>query len=532
MSSANLENAITRFVPLVLLGLAIATTVLFGHLRQTEVKPTPLEVLQTQVSHKHVPSVDHTKLAALQREFDSPQEVTEACLSCHTERGHEVMASSHWNWDREEFVEGHGIRAIGKKNVLNNYCVGVSSNLQACDKCHAGYGFVDDDFDFHNPLNIDCLVCHDNSGTYAKSGSGLPAASVNLTEVAQHVGRTSRDTCGSCHFFGGGGNNVKHGDLEQALFDPDREVDVHMATGGANLVCSDCHITRNHQMQGKLYSVSSMNRNRSSCEQCHTEMPHDDNILNEHTLKVACQTCHIPHYAKVAATKTTWDWSTAGKLKDGQPYEQKDQLGNVTYMSEKGTFGWEQNAEPEYAWFNGTAGHYLLGDKVSDQQPIPINQLHGSYADPDAKIIPVKVHRGKQLYDPVQQMLIQPKLVAAEKGAGAFWKDFNWETAATAGMQSIGLTYSGQHRFAETSMTWPINHMVAPKEQSLQCADCHHRTNSRLANLTGFYMPGRDRNVTVDRIGQGLIGLVFLGVVTHGAGRIWLSRQRSAGEPS
>ena len=308
--------------------------------------------------------------------------------------------------------------------------------------------------------------------------------------------------------------------LEQALFDPAREMDVHMASDGVDLQCSACHTAQNHKMKGKLYSVSSMNRNRSSCVQCHSEGPHQNNILNEHTLKVACQTCHIPHYAKGASTKVAWDWSTAGELKDGKPFSKEDEDGNVTYLSKKGTFEWAQNAEPEYVWFNGTASHYLLGDKAAANGPIEVNQLHGSYSDPDAKIIPVKIHRGKQLYDPVNEMLIQPKLVGTEKGEGAYWKDFDWDAAAKEGMKSIDMEYSGEFSFAETEMTWPINHMVAPKEQSLSCSDCHTSEGSRLAGLTGFYMPGRDHNPFVDWFGGIMIGLTFLGVVTHGVARV------------
>ena len=131
----------------------------------------------------------------------------------------------------------------------------------------------------------------------------MPDPSVNLGYVAQHVGKPSRTDCGTCHFFGGGGNNVKHGDLEEALFDPSREVDVHMASDGSDMQCVDCHTAQKHQMLGKMYSVSSMNRNRVACEQCHSSIPHTDDVLNNHTLKVACQTCHIPTYAKVNPTK-------------------------------------------------------------------------------------------------------------------------------------------------------------------------------------------------------------------------------------
>ena len=502
--------------------LALLATLAIGALGGKTPSSAPLDELRARYAKDHVPSVDHAKLPALQVAFDSPQEVTETCLSCHTERGQEVLASSHWNWEREEYVPGHGIRFLGKKNVLNNFCIGVSSNLQACDKCHAGYGFVDQAFDFNQARNIDCLVCHDNSGTYVKTGSGMPADDVDLTLVSQNVGLPKRDNCGACHFLGGGGNNVKHGDLELALLDATRDVDVHMGIDGADLECSACHITENHQMHGKLYSVSSMNRNRSSCEQCHGDTPHENGIINEHTLKVACQTCHIPTYAKASPTKLAWDWSTAGELRDGQPFEEKDADGNLVYMSKKGSFRWGRNVVPEYVWFNGTAEHYLLGDTDPADDPIRINALGGSYDDPKAKIIPVKIHRGKQLFDPVNQMLIQPKLVGTEHGQGAYWKDFDWDAAARAGMAEVGLPYSGQHTFVETEMTWPINHMVAPKEQSLSCTACHTRDNSRMAGLAGFYMPGRDRSDWVDRLGKLAILAVGAGVLLHGGTRVFL----------
>lgn len=62
--------------------------------------------------------------------------------------------------------------------------------------------------------------------------------------------------------------------------------------------CTACHTAEKHQMLGKSYSVSSMNRDRVACESCHGALPHDTDVLNNHTLKVACQSCHIPIYAK------------------------------------------------------------------------------------------------------------------------------------------------------------------------------------------------------------------------------------------
>ncbi len=495
---------------------------LFGDERQA----SPLEALKAKYAAPRAPSPDHSRFEALQKPFASGRDVTTACLTCHAQRGAEVMASSHWNWTRQEYVPGRGIKTIGKKNILNNFCIGVSSNLEGCDSCHAGYGLIDASFDFKDPRNIDCLACHDTSNTYSRVAGGMPAPTVDLRKVAQSVGRPTRSTCGTCHFFGGGGNNVKHGDLEQSLFEPSRDLDVHMASDGANLQCVDCHVAENHRISGKLYALSSMNRNRVTCEQCHTSLPHTSDVLNEHTVKVACQTCHIPAFARANATKMAWDWSTAGRLKDGEPFEEKDAAGNITYASIKGSFTWKTNVVPEYVWFNGTAGHYLTGDRASADAPIQLNTLYGSYDDPDAKLVPVKIHRAKQIFDPVNSIIIQPKLYAPGKGEGAFWRDFDWQRSAEAGMKEVGLPYSGQFTFVNTQMTLPVNHMVAPKEQALTCNQCHSRDHSRLAGVQGVYLPGRDRNNLVDLLGRLAIFGALGGVFIHGTARVVTRRRK------
>jgi octaheme c-type cytochrome (tetrathionate reductase family) len=349
---------------------------------------------------------------------------------------------------------------------------------------------------------------------------------VDLAFIAQHVGKPQRTNCGTCHFFGGGGNNVKHGDLEQTLFDPSRDVDVHMASDGADMQCVDCHTAVRHQMLGKLYSVSSMNRDRVQCESCHSALPHSDDVLDKHTLKVACQTCHIPTYAKVNPTKTYWDWSTAGRLQNGEPFEVKDLTGMDLYLSIKGSFQWGKNLKPEYVWFNGTASHYLIGDTFDPFVPLKINELHGSYGDPDAKIVPVKIMRTKQIYDTENRYLIQPKLVSTATGDGGFWSEFDWQRAAAEGMRRLDLPYSGQYGFAETEMYWPVNHMVSPKTRTVQCVECHTRQNSRLAELKDFYLPGRDYDSAVERLGAIMILVTTAGVALHGSARVVTRRRR------
>jgi octaheme c-type cytochrome (tetrathionate reductase family) len=511
-----------------LLLLGLVAGLIMTALHKNSIESTPLDQLREQYATRTKASVDHSRFLQLKKHFAKPQDVTAACISCHNGRAAEVMHSTHWNWERTEYVEGKGIRAIGKRNVLNNFCIGISGNQQSCDRCHIGYGYADASFDFNDSLNVDCLACHDNSATYLKAigGAGLPDSSVNLSFVAQHVGKPQRTNCGTCHFFGGGGNNVKHGDLEMSMFDPSRDVDVHMASEGSDMQCVDCHSAQKHQMLGKMYSVSSMNRGRVECEHCHSAMPHTDDVLNDHTLKVACQTCHIPTYAKVNPTKLFWDWSTAGRLRNGEPFEEKDSAGTDVYMSIKGSFVWGKNIKPDYIWFNGTASHYLVGDTLDPSRPLQLNVLYGSYDDPDAKIYPVKIHRAKQIYDTQYRYLIQPKTVSTKPGDGGYWAEFNWDRAAEEGMKQVNLPYSGHYGFVQTEMYWPVNHMVSPKSQAVQCGECHTRENGRLANLSGFYLPGRNYNPWVEFLGVGLLVLTLAATVVHGSVRFLMNRKR------
>ncbi len=494
--------------------------------------PTKLEKLKSEYSKPKTKTVDHSKFAVLQKDFKNPQEVTKACLTCHQNAADEVMKTSHWQWERPVYLKDKGIAYIGKKNVINNFCISTIGNTKSCGKCHIGYEMGTKNFSYKKKEDVDCLVCHDQSLTYVKGANlgGDPAPNVNLKKVAQSVGKPTRDNCGVCHFFGGGGNNVKHGQLEKSMFHPARDVDVHMTDAGANLVCTECHKTEHHQISGKLYSIAAQNIGRATCESCHSETPHTKSILNEHTLKVACQTCHIPIYAKVNSVNTTWDWSKAGKLdKNGEPFMEEDSLGNHIYKSIKGTFEYGRNLKPEYVWFNGTANHYLTGEKIPEGDTLVfLNPFYGEYRDRFSKIIPVRNHVTRQPYDPVNRMLIPPYLYADKKGEGAYWKDFDWQIAAKKGMEQAGLPFSGKVDFITTESYWKIDHQVSPKEKSVQCVECHTPEGSRLANLTDFYMPGRDRFEIVDTLGKLLIILTFFGVLGHGAARYFLTRKKKA----
>lgn len=499
-------------------------------------------------------TADHTKFKELQREFKSGPELTKACLSCHTEAAGQIHRTKHWKW---EYTNPDTQQVLGKKHVVNNFCISVASNEGACNSCHIGYGWKDASFDFKSEENVDCVVCHDTTGNYKKPsglagnvvtqdmefppGSGKILKAIDLSKIAQKVGKSSRDTCGACHFNGGGGDGVKHGDMDSSLAAPERAVDVHMDAAGLDFTCATCHKTASHDVAGSRYTPTAKdakgshmrgatgNGNPATCVSCHNNAPHKSNArLNQHAVKLACQTCHIPEFARGGiATKMSWDWSTAGQRDaNGQHITKKDAKGHITYESRKGDFVLAENVKPTYVWFNGQVNYTLLSDKLDASSPVTrINTLGGSPSDGKSMIWPIKRFGGKQPYDTVNKTLITPH-TAGNDDTG-YWKNLEWNKAIEAGMKVSGAPYSGQFGFIKTQMDWPITHMVAPKEKALGCVQCHAK-DGRLAGLPGIYVPGDHANALLDQLGWGLVLLTLLGVLAHGAVRI-VSRGKASG---
>jgi octaheme c-type cytochrome (tetrathionate reductase family) len=507
-------------------------------------------------------TADHTKFEALKKAFTSGPEVTQACLSCHTEASDQVMHSIHWKWTYDNPATG---QVLGKKSVLNAFCGNVASNETRCTSCHTGYGWTDARADVPaDPTKVDCLACHDRSGQYtkldnaaghpplepvkegAKTITGATAWAVDLAKAAQSVGQPGRDNCGNCHFYGGGGDNVKHGDLSSALFNPSPSTDVHMSPEGENFTCESCHLSDKHIFAGSRYNVTAHDmggtgkpgerRDVATCESCHSAEPHGASViglkLNDHVDRVACQTCHIPTFAKGGvATKTVWDWSTAGQLKDGKPFveegfTQSDGKHLHTYMSTKGNFTWEENVVPHYAWFDGQVEYTLPGDTIDPTKVVEVNRLSGAAADPDSRIWPFKRMEGRQAYDTGLNKLVYTHVYGPQT-ASAFWTNFDWEASIKAAMDYVGEPYSGGFDFVDTHMYWQITHMVAPANEALQCDSCHAR-DGRMAGLEGVYIPGASLPIAA-KLGLLMVALAVLGVMGHGILRLF-GRGKSGGQ--
>ena len=44
-------------------------------------------------------TADHSKFEELDKDFKTGPEVTQACLSCHTEAAKQIHKTKHWNWE-------------------------------------------------------------------------------------------------------------------------------------------------------------------------------------------------------------------------------------------------------------------------------------------------------------------------------------------------------------------------------------------------------------------------------------------------
>ena len=422
-------------------------------------------------------------------------EGTQSCMNCHGKIGDDLLNTAHFQWQGvASNIEGHEGDRHGKKDVLNNFCIALPTNEARCTQCHAGYGYADAGFDFSNPENVDCLVCHDQTRTYAKAltTAGLPDPGVDLTLVAQSVAMNSGvptiDNCIDCHAKAGGGDNVKHGDLSMSIANTTREFDVHMGTDGADFECVACHQVK-RDIDGKLLShgIGGMPYHSvdegvmKQCDDCHGDRSNIhvgttvQNIVNSHET-LACQVCHIPTFARNTSTKVEWYWESAGQNIDPIPVDPA--TGRDTYDKKKGTFVWANDVRPTLRYFNGKYEKFLIGD--NDQYtslPAVLADPVGDYTDPEAMIYPFKKMIGNQPADANNNTILVPHLFGTIGGPNPYWGKFDWNLALEDGAAVTGQAYTGEYEFVATEMYLSVNHEVAPKEMAYgmngQCQNCH-----------------------------------------------------------
>lgn len=395
------------------------------------------------------------------------------CLSCHKEKALEVIDSTHYRWMGEapDMVNGKGTLQGKLTNAVNSYCINILGDWPVCGSCHVGLGTRPDQAPA-DPANVDCLVCHSES--YAAQRTRLPDGSLGVAAptdaMVRSVSAPNRANCLACHAGAGGGDGVKRGDLSLATAaNTNPDFDVHMNAAGADLACQDCHTFNRHKVIGKgsdLRPTDDPERGPElDCASCHTGKDgrggHSEAKIDDHVPRVACQTCHIPVFAKTA-TEVHRDWTVHhdgtpadGVSGPGHPYT--DKLANLV---------------PDYRFWNRLSDNALLGDDASETydaqiDTYPTSRPVGGVDDPENKLYPFKYKTALQPMTRFDKRLIALDTFEYLKKSG------DVTAAVENGLENMGYSRAEPYDWVVTDTYQLLNHGVNPAAGALSCNECH-----------------------------------------------------------
>jgi len=419
---------------------------------------------------------------------------SQTCLGCHTTEAHEVHASVMYQWEGETPEMASGPARQGKiSGAVNSYCINIAGNWNVCGNCHVGLGARPTAEATPEQLaNIDCMMCHQEAYRRKKvDGAFVPdtdAMAISMDQAARTVHRPERYNCLQCHAKAGGGDAVKRGDLTMAqVSTSDRSFDVHMATTGGNMKCQQCHTFTNHRVAGRGSDLRpSDSADVPECSDCHAVMTtpdgHEGEYVERHIDRVACQTCHIPVYAKDAAdsaateaTETHRTWLDSHST--APPFHPAMLTAN--------------DLAPEYRFWNRTSRNYLLHE-VATIDPAtgryPTSRPLGDIDDPSSKLYPFKYKTAEQPF-----AHDQGKLIALD--TAVFFATGDAIAATEAGLVNMGLSSTEPYSWVETDTYQMLNHEVSESGVALTCTQCHGSTaRMDLQGELGYALKG-PRNV-------------------------------------
>jgi len=367
----------------------------------------------------------------------------------------------------------------------------------------------------------------------------VPMAPMALTtlEAAQTVHLTTRKSCLNCHAGAAGGDGTKRGDLSTENADPSIAIDMHMSTAGGGLTCADCHNETladgtTHRVRGRGVDLRPNDvADRFTCENsgCHTDTPHGDfsnttgSSRDKHAQKVACQSCHIPSYAKAAVgTEVARDWqdphpsAAACNGRGGWlPREDKGGLNGASLI-------------PSYAWFDGTSEVYYLGEPLDSVPTVPldaglaasfvgnfnagdpayvIGMPNGDVAgDTGTKLYPMKEHWGKLARNNADNTLVGHSTFeffrtgsfcrAVAVGMGLDEVNVDPSTVCDGIPGALEMPQDTDTSVVAVHTFQTINHGVEVANDALSCADCHENTaRMDLPGELGYALKGPESQV-------------------------------------
>lgn len=402
------------------------------------------------------------------------------CYSCHANKFLEVYQSLHYQWQAVAPDNTNKTGTLQGKisNAMNAYCINILGNWTLCGRCHAGRGaqpVYTQNPNLSQLLNIDCLVCHNEAYALSRvrksdGTMGPPdGTSVDvLNSYVRNVGKPTRGNCLKCHAYAGGGDAVKRGDLAWAHYNnSDPAYDVHMATTRGNFTCQRCHKFVNHRVTGKgsdLESTDYQSEVKCATSECHPDKVnggHATAKVNDHIARVACQTCHIPIYGKVA-TEIERDWRETHATQP--PFHPSSVKAS--------------NLTPVYKWWNRKTWNYLLND-VAVYNPSTgaymMDILQGNVSgDTSNKIYAFKYKISWQPIITRNNVLIAIDTNEYINVSG------NYNLAVQKGLAYMGYSTNEAWTTVKVETYQMLNHGVADAQLSgavLKCVDCHENTS-------------------------------------------------------
>ncbi len=426
------------------------------------------------------------------------------CIACHQEQALQMFGSVHYQemGETPQVANIDGLAGKGRNGhrVMNSYCgTPVTSSRATCATCHAGNGRIPSpQLTLEQLNNIDCLLCHQDAykrvpappyetltmpgpdgGTHTiqtvvEDETGFDfipdtaKMSISIVEAARTVHRPTRASCLRCHAGAGGSDGGKRGDISTVTVNPPLTSDVHMSPQGANLACVNCHNAGGHRVRGRGVDLRPTDSTDPlTCARCHTDRPHGDfaarngTARDVHAQRVACQSCHIPAYAKDVSTEMERDWTEA----------------HFSMTACRGQGGWvpsevrASHVVPDYHWFDGTSLANVLG-QVPVQNALGEYILalpNGSVQSPGAKLFPMKVHHSNSARQDDTGLLIPHSTFA-------YFTSGNFDLAVQKGMELSGM--NGPASLVPLVEYQTINHGVEAASQALQCGACHASQSS------------------------------------------------------
>lgn len=98
-------------------------------------------------------------------------------LDCHGKMADEFLKTAHWHWeDRASSIEGCENGFHGQKDIIDTFCIAVSSNEGCGTACNAGYGWAEKELRLRGPWRRRVPRLPRPDGAYKKAANeaGLP----------------------------------------------------------------------------------------------------------------------------------------------------------------------------------------------------------------------------------------------------------------------------------------------------------------------------------------------------------------------